>query len=518
MNICKAIILEGKNKGNNCGKNTTNDHGYCGKHLRNKKYDEGLKNSVRWCRLFFRGCDNEITNEPENVLTCKECVDAKKKHIKNCQHDGCKYKAQKDALFCGKHERDKYRLEEIEKGIRYCDIDRGCFTICNEGMASCKQCLENSREKENTLINNRKEINKQLQCISDKRLCQKCGNEFEVFKTAHDKHSTKCKKCFEIQKNIETNRNDRNRNFKEEKKQFLETYFSNFINAASKKGRTVELNFEDYKNLVTKNCYYCGYYNENEAIGIDRVNNSLHYTKENIVPCCEICNRIKSFYHPLFFINKIKIICNILKPDQEFYKKWEIYYSRSIPNNYLNYKNSAEKRNLKFNITSIQWEKLIRQPCYLCGYSQVVGIGLDRFDNTIREYNIENCKPCCGSCNFMKNEMNYTDFMDHLNKIAIKWNNTSEFEKIPSIDNPYKRNSNVENKKERTHWKRNGLYQAILANKCDEFITKYNNYLETNEFESICKEVYDKNDKDIALNKLGTFLNTLNMRRKRSIS
>ena len=63
MNICKATIQEGKNKGNKCDKNTTNEHGYCGKHMRNKKYDEGIENSIRGCRFFFRGCDNEITNE-----------------------------------------------------------------------------------------------------------------------------------------------------------------------------------------------------------------------------------------------------------------------------------------------------------------------------------------------------------------------------------------------------------------------------------------------------------------------
>ena len=137
MNICKATIQEGKNKGNKCGKNTTNEHSYCGKHLRNKIYDEGIENGIRWCRLFFRGCDNEITNEPTKVLTCKECLEAKKKNTNNCQHEGCIFKAKNKELFCGKHERDKYRLEEKETNIRYCDIDRGCFTVCEEGMSSC---------------------------------------------------------------------------------------------------------------------------------------------------------------------------------------------------------------------------------------------------------------------------------------------------------------------------------------------------------------------------------------------
>ena len=281
----------------------------------------------------------------------------------------------------------------------------------------------------------------------------------------------------------------------------------------------------EYKELVTKECYYCAYYNKKEAIGIDRVNNTLYYTKENCVPCCETCNRIKSFYHPSFFINKAKIICNIITLSYDFYQKWQIYYSRSVPNNYLKYKKEAEeKRNLNFKIKPTEWEKLIRQPCYLCGYSQAVGIGLDRVDNTIREYNIENCKPCCGSCNNMKNDMNYNDFINHLLKITIKWNNNNELDIVPLFGNPLKNNIKInietneiiENKKERKHWTRNGLYQSILSNKYNEFITKYKEFIKDNEIENIIKEVHNEKNKEIAIQKLATFLNTLNMRRKRA--
>ena len=47
------------------------------------------------------------------------------------------------------------------------------------------------------------------------------------------------------------------------------------------------------------------------------------------------------------------------------------------------------------NITQQDWDKLTRQPCYLCGYRDAKGIGLDRVDNTKRSYDIDNIKPCC---------------------------------------------------------------------------------------------------------------------------
>ena len=65
--------------------------------------------------------------------------------------------------------------------------------------------------------------------------------------------------------------------------------------------------FDEFSSLVDKECYYCHYYKKEEVNGIDRVDNTKGYTKENSVSCCEMCNRIKLVYHPLFFIEKCKI-------------------------------------------------------------------------------------------------------------------------------------------------------------------------------------------------------------------
>lgn len=60
--------------------------------------------------------------------------------------------------------------------------------------------------------------------------------------------------------------------------------------------------------MATSQCHYCGSPPSNgQAIerkgfegekhyyqGIDRIENSLGYTKENCIPCCIKCNKIKS--------------------------------------------------------------------------------------------------------------------------------------------------------------------------------------------------------------------------------
>jgi hypothetical protein len=81
---------------------------------------------------------------------------------------------------------------------------------------------------------------------------------------------------------------------------------------AKDRGFTFDLDYDYFKELTKGNCHYCGiepvqvyqlknpktgkirsgvpvYYN-----GIDRVDSSKGYTKENVVTCCKVCNRAKS--------------------------------------------------------------------------------------------------------------------------------------------------------------------------------------------------------------------------------
>ena len=62
--------------------------------------------------------------------------------------------------------------------------------------------------------------------------------------------------------------------------------------------RTKKYKFELDKNeaikLVQKKCHYCGAYNPDDVVGIDRKNSSFHYVEGNVVACCEQCNKAKN--------------------------------------------------------------------------------------------------------------------------------------------------------------------------------------------------------------------------------
>jgi len=516
MGTCKAIIQEGPRKGEGCnfpgGENL-----YCDRHQRNYQHDKLISESKIPCRLFFRGCDNLL--ESSKPPSCKSCREKLSTKSSPCNHEGCNFKTHGEK-YCKKHERDKYYDEEKEKGIKYCDVARGCFTLCEDGLKSCRACLDkeiikdNNRRKGNEVIHTALVSN--INTIN--QLCCNCGKDYEKYLTKFNKESKLCKHCNENQAKLDSKRKDRKRNYKEEYIKNLKTYYKQYINGAIDRGYVIELQFEDFEKLVKEKCYYCDYIKEGEANGIDRVDNSKGYIKENSVACCEICNRIKNIYHPLFFIEKCQIISKKKEVTEEYYKLWNEYYYRCISQNYNSYKYNAElKRDLKFNITIDEWNILIQHPCYLCGYKNIKGIGLDRIDNTIREYTINNVKACCGSCNNMKNELTLDKFLEKTHQVANKWKETILFEKIPRMINPLiEANKKVETQapKERKGWKALGVYYSILSGSNDFYQSQKDIYKES-EFNEL-KELVKTTDKDHCILPLQKLLVALNKRRKRA--
>jgi hypothetical protein len=94
---------------------------------------------------------------------------------------------------------------------------------------------------------------------------------------------------------------------------------------AKNRGHSFDLTDEEAKDLMLQNCTYCNAEPNNVSYGslgskrmhgkfiyngIDRIDNSLGYTIDNTVPCCAICNRMKSSYTLDEFVNKITEIYN----------------------------------------------------------------------------------------------------------------------------------------------------------------------------------------------------------------
>jgi len=95
-----------------------------------------------------------------------------------------------------------------------------------------------------------------------------------------------------------------------------------YSKSAEKRNHTFDLTKEEFCDIVTAPCTYCGSQCQNRVkgggktsgdfyyTGVDRVDNTLGYTKENSVPCCRICNSMKLDMDVKHFIEHIKKIYN----------------------------------------------------------------------------------------------------------------------------------------------------------------------------------------------------------------
>jgi hypothetical protein len=406
---CKAIIQEGKRRGETCQFPPQAD-GYCGRHKRNKEYDLLIADAKIPCRQYFRGCNNCVEIKG---TACVDCRTVLNKKTSSCGHTDCPNKPKENG-YCGKHARDIYRDKEKAEGIRYCDITRGCFNLCKQGCASCQACLDKSNTTDKQRYKSVKIANS-INSDSTTSLCCYCGTSFEKFQTRYNKYSQSCKHCSSQQKKNDDKRSSRVRNYAVERKKNIARALREYTKRATKKNLEFTLTQEEFTQLVSSHCYYCSAFNEEEVIGIDRVDNIVGYIYPNVAPACWNCNRIKYTYDALFFIEHCKTIYYKYSPSNHG-EKWEIYFKR-VKRAYNKYKvSSADKRNIEFLLTPDEYEELQDQPCYICGYNRT-HVGIDRVDSS-KGYTPENTRPCCPPCNYMKGDMSLTDFLKHIAKIV----------------------------------------------------------------------------------------------------
>ena len=385
-----------------CAKDTCKwkplDNGYCKRHQRQYEYVVATSTGREMCRFFFRGCNNDTATGKK---ACTDCLAKKFTGKSLCKHSGCTFHTKGEAIYCMKHSRDEIREKASTEQLAYCDIDRGCYTICEPGRKSCNACLEKVNTQDRVRYAQTK-LRAEAYKSTTERLCLMCNSEYTAFTTRHGKDSTRCPTCNTQQQEQDAKRQDRERNYKEEYMKNLDAYYEGYRRNAVKRNYEYALDLAQFTILVSASCYYCNHHVPGEANGIDRVDNTCGYIIDNCVACCEMCNRLKLHYDLDFFLAKMYIIANNKHPESKFFTKWSSYYKKSKQINYNLYTQITLKRNMTMELTEEEYNAYTNSVCYLCGYTKSGALGIDRIDNTIRAYTSSNCAPCCTSCNIMK--------------------------------------------------------------------------------------------------------------------
>jgi hypothetical protein len=220
--------------------------------------------------------------------------------------------------------------------------------------------------------------------------------------------------------------------------------------------------FEDFFKLSQMTCFYCSsepdtktnrFLNskfknsylinkeDGEFIynGLDRVNSSKQHTINNVVTCCPTCNRIKSDKNILDFIKYVdKLPYKNSRLDKVLYQK----SSENILMIDLNQKFTGSSIKSTFSdhykcagLTVEQFYKMSQLNCYYCNSPpsnatnknkssslKFIYNGLDRINNN-DDHSFENIISCCYTCNFGKSNIEFENFINHLEKLKNNYLN-----------------------------------------------------------------------------------------------
>lgn len=236
----------------------------------------------------------------EGIKYCGDCIRVKEESMKTktlCRGritqgpkkgDPCDKEASTPEGFCGKHTLNVVIEKAASEGKRLCDDGkRACKNYTVDGKTKCEECLENIRTKERT----------EHAALRESGNCLGCGKEIAIPTEGFRRDDVqRCGDCYEKLKETEKKRIREPRNYRKECKDNLERYYSDYQANARKRGILFDLEFDVFCKLITKPCEYCDALAEDEVNGIDRVNNEVGYVIENAVPCCGMCNKMKSDY------------------------------------------------------------------------------------------------------------------------------------------------------------------------------------------------------------------------------
>lgn len=107
-------------------------------------------------------------------------------------------------------------------------------------------------------------------------------------------------------------------------KTLLISLYKEYIKSASKRDYNWELCIEEFKSIIVQKCKYCNSppmqiqkHNRKLIVnyegllynGIDRIDNNIGYTSDNVIPCCGWCNRakgVRKYSEMIMYIERIK--------------------------------------------------------------------------------------------------------------------------------------------------------------------------------------------------------------------
>ena len=398
------------------------------------------------CRNYIRGCpvfiDNENNisinsilnswNDIKNLKICDNCKNNKQ------QYDHKNYIENKEEIIQYNIESNQNNLSERKcykcnniKDIIYFkkinDNDNLNELICN----TCREENNISSKKRNSSLkrieymkelekkDHMKEYRKQYRNINKDKLLKANKRWRKIKKEDLEYHRKNNERMHKYRLNNPEKFEKERERFKKDPKYKMDTY----KRVANRRKINFELTYDQCLSMFTDICFYCEEKSTpNQLLGIDRINNSEDYTIDNCVSSCSTCNYLKWILNIDVFYRIVEHILTFNKMLPNEIGKLHPYLFKnsksSLTNKIYDYKSRANKKGIEFELNQDQMTHLFNKRCYICNKHpiDIYLNGIDRFDNN-KGYTVENCRSCCSTCNYLKGELEYNEFIKHLKKI-----------------------------------------------------------------------------------------------------
>ncbi len=333
--------------------------------------------------------------------------------------------------------------------VKYCtkcktDKDRvGFISLKGKPTKYCGDCLNESREHEKTRAKRERDY-KTYESQPEVKIRKKKWRQDNHEKTVFYYKKYRLKKFAEdgknylahnakMQKQWRENNPDKYQVLREKEVNNIARMQATYKQVAMLKGIPMNLTDANMELMFTSDCWYCGKTSNDKLNGIDRLDPGQGYNEVNCRSCCKECNYSKGALSHQNYIAQLSRILIHLNPDVYIINELHILLEDTVyeslnGSSYASYFDRAIKKNLDFELTHDQFDKLSNANCYLCGNKPSVRNGIDRFDNNLG-YVLSNCNPCCNTCNLIKRDETFKEFYARITNTILLFSekNVSEF-------------------------------------------------------------------------------------------
>ena len=158
-------------------------------------------------------------------------------------------------------------------------------------------------------------LGKHLSKEHKERLSEAGMGKANNFKTGESIDKGKYNKQYKIdhRKQINEYQEKYMKQYYKDQEHILKHRLTSYKHTAKQRGLVWGITFDEFMKIISMPCYYCG----GEGYGIDRLNSSVGYLRDNIVSCCSMCNYMKHTYTEEDFVRQCMKISNNWKGEYE---------------------------------------------------------------------------------------------------------------------------------------------------------------------------------------------------------